>query len=130
MPKQTDITGTFRIPEEAWGRFWNTMRSIPGAEIMPTVAAETPAKRVKGTTSDGSTVKCILLRTIGRGNGGVMPRAMLIAALEEAGKAATSFNSAIVKIVEDGQARKTKTGYALLGKGRAYLNDHCNANKE
>lgn len=125
MPKTTDIEGTFRIPEEAWGRFWNTMLSIPGAAITPTTRAQAPsAKRSNGKVSDGSTGKCLVLRHLN-----VVPKAPLSELSEllvKNGKSKTSVANVVFELKKAKRIKGDAAGYSITPAGRAFVKANCN----
>lgn len=123
MAKQTDIAGTFRVPEEAWGRFWNLMLTIPGAEITPSTRVEASPKRTQGKTTEGSTGKCIVLRALS----GVpqLARFEIEDVLVKAGKSATSAASMLTELKKSKLAKLGSKGYFITAAGRKYLKASC-----
>lgn len=123
MPKTTDIEGTFRIPEEAWGRFWNTMLSIPGAAITPTTRAQAPtAKRSNGKTAGGTTSNCLILAALAAG---VKLRPALEAVLVQAGKNASSVGSSLQDLKTKHFVKLTAKGWAITASGKKWRKANC-----
>jgi hypothetical protein len=131
MPKATDITGTFRVPEEAWGRFWNHMLTIPGADITPNTRVEPPAKRIKGSVKNGTSGKCIVLAALMHKPGGgkrtvIMTGDQLTAVLVEAGKAKSSCPNIIYELKKEKRISGTTSGYQITSAGKRYFETSCN----
>lgn len=127
MPKQTDIVGTVRVPEEHMGRFWNFMRSMPTCEFTPTIAADmTPTqKRVHGSVKNGSTGKCILLNALAKGPD--LLQAGCRAVLVNAGKAPASVANVVFELKRDALIKRAKDqSYGITAKGRKFLATSCN----
>lgn len=129
MPKATDITGSFRVPEEAWGRFWNTMLTIPGAEVTPNVrAAEKSSRRTNGSLAAGSTAKCIILAALQ--NQSSLTRKELEAFLEGAGKNPTAVGSALQDLRNGKHVKRVKNGWASTPLGTTFLKQNCTGKKK
>lgn len=129
MPKATDITGTFRVPEEAWGRFWNVMLSIPGADVSPNVRAEAPAKKTNGKTAQGTTGKCIALHYLAA-NKGPIGNATFLEHLTAAGKSAQSVPNILYELKKLKHIRGSAKGYTITPAGTSFLKTKCNKVKE
>lgn len=126
MPKQTDITGTFRVPEEAWGKFWNTMLTIPGADITPNTRVETPAtKKTKGKAAEGSTAACLILAALS--NNGKLTRAQLSAVVAAAGKNPNTAGSTLHVLKKEKRVTLSGTDgtYKITAAGSTYLAKSC-----
>lgn len=126
MPKQTDITGTFRVPEEAWGRFWNTMLSIPGAEISPNTRVEAPSntKRTNGSVVSGSTSQCLVLAHLIEHKSATTEEIgeMLVAN----GKAKSSLGNALYELKKVKRIVSPKPRvYEITQRGRDYFIGNC-----
>lgn len=124
MPSKTDITGTFRVPEEAWGRFWNTMLTIPGSDIVPNTRVETPTTKTKGKAAEGSTAACLILAALL--NKGPMTRPQLAEVVASAGKNANTAGSTLH--VLKNQKRVTldaKGSYKITATGVKYFTKSC-----
>lgn len=128
MPKATDITGTFRVPQESWGSFWNFMLSCPGADITPNTRASSspataPAKRANGKAKDGTSGRCIVLNALSETTS--LPTKTLNQMMIGAGKAPGTLGGLVFTMQKDKQLKKVKGGYAITAAGRSYLKSHC-----
>jgi hypothetical protein len=128
LPKTTDITGTFRVPQEAWGSFWNFMLTLDGADITPNtrVSAAKPAPRKKGSDAGGTSLRCIMLA--GLANITSLPTSELAELIEAAGKAKSSVSNAIFEAKRDGlikPVKGTRAVYAITPAGKKYLETEC-----
>jgi hypothetical protein len=129
MPKQTDITGSFRVPEEAWGRFWNLMRTIDGAEILPAVRVNGHAKpetktRVRGKDTEGSSGKCIVLNAL-LAHGATMTTKMISDAMVAAGRS-PHVGSLLDRLKKDKVVvAAAGGGYRITAAGRKFAQEHC-----
>jgi hypothetical protein len=131
MAKQTDITGTFRVPQEAWGSFWNFMLTCPGAEITPNTRAQSngsaPAKRTKGSVGKGSTGKCIMLTALADKGRPPMTTAQLTQVIVDAGKQKSSAANMIYELRNEKLIKgDNKTGYSITSAGAKFCATHCN----
>jgi hypothetical protein len=125
MAKQTDITGTFRVPEEAWGKFWNLMLTIPGADIAPNTRVEPAGKKTNGRAAEGSTSKCIILAHLNALSPDYAGTATLTQAIVAAGKAARSSGSVLHELLKAKQIKRGPKGYAITAAGGHYLATKC-----
>jgi hypothetical protein len=127
MAKQTDITGTFRVPEEAWGKFWNLMRTIDGADIVPNTRVESAGKkaRANGKASEGSTGKCIALNYLNALSPDYGTTAQITQALVEGGKSPKSSGNVLHELLKNKQVKKGSKGYAITAAGGHYLATKC-----
>lgn len=127
MPKATDITGTFRVPEEAWGKFWNLMLSIDGADITPNTRVQPNGARKprsSGKTSEGTTGICIVLAALS--NSKALTTKELSAVLVEAGKSPKSVSNCIFEAKKQKLIKTAgKATYAITPAGRKYAETNC-----
>ncbi len=124
MPKQTDITGTFRIPEEHWGAFWNFMLQTPGADITPNTRAHAPEpKRSNGKAANGSTSKCIVLNALSKS--GAHDAKTLGALIVQAGKAKGSVHNTFYDLLKAKLISGDRGAYKITANGKKYLADNC-----
>lgn len=125
MAKQTDITGTVRIPEEHMGRFWNFMRSMPTCEFTPIVAAsDTPAKRAHGKTANGSTGKCVVLHALTKTAN--LTTKGITTTMTSAGKAAKSAPNVIFELKRDKLIRQNADkSYSITAAGKTFISENC-----
>lgn len=130
MGKTSDITGTFRVPEEAWGKFWNLMLTIPGADITPNVRGPAPekAKREVGKASEGSTGKCVVLAALK--NVAHMTASQVTEMLVKHGKSAKSAPNVLYELKGKKQIKQTPKGYALTPAGLTFLRENCPVNRK
>jgi hypothetical protein len=122
MGKTSDITGTFRVPEEAWGKFWNLMLTIPGADITPNVRgpAQEKAKRKMGNKAEGTTGRCIVLKAVA-GTEKPVPLATLQKLMTDAGKAPASLHGLLHAMKTAKQIKQSADGCVIMQAGRQYL---------
>lgn len=127
MPKTNDIAGTIRIPEAGYGRFWNFMKTMPGAEFTPLLDAKSEpngAKRTKGKTSEGSTANCVVLAALTKEP---LARHGIEAALVNAGKNKSSAGSALQDLKGKKHIRLTAKGWAITAAGKKFHATSCPA---
>lgn len=125
MPKQTDMTGTYRVPEEAWGRFWNFMLTIPGADITPNTRAQAPEakpKRANGSTKRGTSLKCIILNALLEGPKAALDITPIVVA---AGRSKGSVHNTCYELVNAKHIAGDNEGYRITAAGRKYAAEHC-----
>lgn len=126
MPKQSDIVGTIRVPEEHYGRFWNFMRSMPTAEFSPQVTASGPngaKKGPKGKDSEGSSSKCIALSAI-IAHGAPLSTAGFVSAMLNNNRS-RHVGSLIDRLLKEKMITRTKAGYNITAAGRKFHATSC-----
>jgi predicted transcriptional regulator len=125
MPKATDVTGTIRIPEEGYGRFWNFMRSMPGAEFTPVLEAKgQPAKRTHGKVKEGTTGKCLMLEALQEN---AMKAAEANQVLVAAGKSPKSVGNVLFELKKAKLITQKDGWYAITAKGKKFRAENCKA---
>lgn len=127
MPKQSDIVGTICIPEAGYGRFWNFMRTMPGAEFTPRLDAKgkpeaTIVKRTHGSTKDGTTGKCIMLKALQSNS---MKTAEAVQILVGAGKSAKSVGNVLFELKKAKLISQKDGWYAITAKGKKFCDTSC-----
>lgn len=120
MPKATDISGTFRVPEEAWGRFWNAMLTIPGAEITPETRVHSPSKREAPMSA-----KCIVLAVMANKPRKVLTGEYLADLLDEAGKPRGSTPQLLHSLKHQKLIKGGGEGYLITPAGVKYAHTQC-----
>lgn len=125
MPKQTDVVGTIRVPEEDYGRFWNFMKTMPSSEFTPAMTASKPnGKRSKGTTSEGSTGRCLVLRALSKE---ALKTADINQVMVAAGKSPKSSANVIFNLKKDKLIRQANDGwYSITAAGKTFISENCN----
>lgn len=121
MPKATDITGTFRVPEEAWGRFWNAMLTIPGADITPNTRVHDSAERKSAMTA-----KCIILGVLAQNRKKKLTGEWLADLIHEAGKPRGSVPALLKHLQEMKLITGDKRGHSITGAGLTLYKAQCN----
>lgn len=125
MPKATDIVGTIRVPEEHYGRFWNFMKSMPTAEFTPALQAEAPTKRVQGKTSEGSSMKCIVLLAL-KASRNSLSTHDLTGLIVSAGKSSKSVGNVLHELQKLKHIRKTAdSGWTITAAGTKFCDTSC-----
>lgn len=131
MAKQNDITGLIRIPEAGYGRFWNFMKTMPGADFTPDIDAKEPngaakpkPKRNVGKDADGTSGRCIVLDALVP-NGTVMTAGQLNDLMTAQGKSAKTLHGLLHNMVKAKQLKRTDKGYSITAAGRKYYQTEC-----
>lgn len=122
------------MPEAGYGRFWNFMRTMPGAEFTPLLDAKGPAvegatpKRTHGKVKDGSTAKCIVLATLQKqvdDGEGPLTTGQLTDAIVMAGKAPKSVGNVLHELVKAKRIKRGDEGYTITAAGSKWYETSC-----